>query len=374
MSFINHQDTTKLSVSVMDELEGDESRTTFILDRGAYDAPTIPVNPGTPKSILPFPDNLEKNRLGLAKWITNKNNPLTARVFVNLIWQELFGQGIVKSAGDFGMQGDLPSHPQLLDWLAVDFMENDWDIKRLLKQILSSSTYRQSSVITEKHLNTDPDNIYLSRAYRLRLPAENIQDLVLISSGLLHQKIGGPSVKPYQPKGIWESATSGRGVLATYVQDKGDDLYRRGIYNFIKLTVPPPKAIIFDSSNRDRCEITRGRTNTPLQALVMLNDPMILEASRVLASSLLEEMDAKKSIDQAFTKIVCRPISSKEKSLLENYYEDQLKRFQSDNSQIGPTLAVGEYPLNPKSIRAETAALMQVIVSIYNLEETITKI
>jgi hypothetical protein len=206
------------------------------------------------------------------------------------------------------------------------------------------------------------------------LPAENIQDLVLTSSGLLHQKIGGPSVKPYQPKGIWESATSGRGVLATYVQDKGDDLYRRGIYNFIKLTVPPPKAIIFDSSNRDRCEITRGRTNTPLQALVMLNDPMILEASRVLASSLLEEMDAKKSIDQAFTKIVCRPISSKEKSLLENYYEDQLKRFQSDNSQIGPTLAVGEYPLNPKSIRAETAALMQVIVSIYNLEETITKI
>jgi hypothetical protein len=374
MSFINHQDTTKLSVSVMDELEGDESRTTFILDRGAYDSPTIPVNPGTPKSILPFPDNLEKNRLGLAKWITNKDNPLTARVFVNLIWQELFGQGIVKSAGDFGMQGDLPSHPELLDWLAVDFMENGWDIKRLLKQILSSSTYRQSSVITEKHLNTDPENIYLSRATRLRLPAENIQDLVLTSSGLLHQKIGGPSVKPYQPEGIWESATSGRGVLATYVQDKGDDLYRRGIYNFIKLTVPPPKAIIFDSSNRDRCEITRGRTNTPLQALVMLNDPMILEASRVLASHLLEEMDAEKSIDQAFTKIVCRPISSKERSLLGNYYEDQLKRFKSDKSQIEPTLAVGEYPLDPQSIRAETAALMQVIVSIYNLEETITKI
>ncbi len=374
MSFINHQDTTKLSVSVMDELEGDESRTTFILDRGVYDAPTTPVNPGTPKSILPFPENLEKNRLGLAKWITNKDNPLTARVFVNLIWQELFGQGIVKSAGDFGMQGDLPSHPELLDWLAVDFMENGWDIKRLLKQILSSSTYKQSSIITEKHLNIDPENVYLSRAPRLRLPAENIQDLVLTSSGLLHQQIGGPSVKPYQPEGIWESATSGRGVLATYVQDKGDDLYRRGIYNFIKLTVPPPKAIIFDSSNRDRCEITRGRTNTPLQALVMLNDPMILEASRVLASSLLEDMDAEKSIDEAFTRIVCRTISSKEKSLLENYYANQLNRFQSDKSQIEPTLAVGEYPLDPKSIRAETAALMQVIVSIYNLEETITKI
>lgn len=374
MSFINHQDTTKLSVSVMDELEGAESRTTYILDRGVYDAPTIPVTPGTPNSILPFPNNLEKNRLGLAKWITDKDNPLTARVFVNLIWQELFGQGIVKSAGDFGMQGDLPSHPELLDWLAVDFMENGWDIKRLLKQILSSSTYRQSSVITDKHLNIDPENVYLSRATRLRLPAENIQDLVLTSSGLLHQKIGGPSVKPYQPEGIWESATSGRGVLATYVQDRGTDLYRRGIYNFIKLTVPPPKAIIFDSSNRDRCEITRGRTNTPLQALVMLNDPMILEASRVLASSLLEKMDAEKSINEAFLKIVCRPIHSKEKTLLQNYYEDQLERFRSDTSQIEPTLDVGEYPLNTKSINPETAALMQVIVSMYNLEETITKI
>jgi len=374
MSFINHKDTTKLSVSVMDELEGDESRTTYILDRGVYDAPTISVNPGTPKSILPFSENLEKNRLGLAKWITNKDNPLTARVFVNLIWQEIFGYGIVKSAGDFGMQGDLPSHPELLDWLAVDFMENGWDIKRLLKQIVSSSTYKQSSAITEKHLKTDPENIYLARAPRLRLPAENIQDLVLASSGLLQQKIGGPSVKPYQPEGLWESATSGRGVLATYVQDKGDALYRRGIYNFIKLTVPPPKAIIFDSSNRDRCEITRGRTNTPLQALVMLNDPMVLEASRVLATNLLENTKASQAIDQAFIRIVGRPLNSKEKKLLEAYYADQLDRFQTNQEQIKPTLNVGEFPLSADSIKPETAALMQVIVSIYNLEETITKI
>jgi hypothetical protein len=299
---------------------------------------------------------------------------LTARVFVNLIWQEIFGTGIVKSAGDFGMQGDLPSHPELLDWLAVDFMENDWYIKRLLKQIVSSSTYKQSAAINNKHLEIDPDNVYLARASRLRLPAENIQDLVWASSGILRQKLGGPSVKPYQPAGIWESASSGRGVLATYIQDKGDALYRRGIYNFIKLTVPPPKAIIFDSSNRDRCEIGRGRTNTPLQALVMMNDPMILEASRVLAGDLLDQhKDGETAIYQAFKRIVCREMSSKEKSILKTYYKDQLNRFKQNPDQIKPTLQVGEYPLEEKTIKAETAALMQVIVSMYNLEETITK-
>ncbi|HAZ25520.1 MAG TPA: hypothetical protein DCY95_13690, partial [Algoriphagus sp.] len=303
------------------------------------------------------------------------DNPLTARVFVNLIWQEIFGTGIVKSAGDFGMQGDLPSHPELLDWLAVDFMENGWDIKRLMKQIVSSATYQQSAKITKQHLNKDPENIYLSRAPRLRLPAENIQDLVLASSGLLVNQVGGPSVKPYQPEGIWEAASSGRGVLATYVQDHGKSLYRRGLYNFIKLTVPPPKAIIFDSSNRDRCEVGRGRTNTPLQALVMLNDPLILEASRVLASRLMTpETESKNAIEEAFLRILCRPMSSKESKLLMSYYDDQLERFQSNPSQVKESLEVGEYPLEEKHINAKTAALMQVIVSLYNLEETITKI
>jgi len=372
LSFINYADTSKLSISVMGEL--DEQRPTYILDRGVYDAPTTEVEPSTPSSIMEFPDDLEKNRLGLAKWITARENPLTARVFVNLMWQEIFGQGIVKSAGDFGMQGDLPTHPELLDWLAVDFMENGWDIKRLMKQILSSATYKQSAVITEKHLNTDPDNLYLARAPRLRLPAENIQDLVLASSGLLVRTLGGPSLKPYMPEGIWEAATSGRGVLATYVQDKGDKLYRRGLYNFIKLTVPPPKAIIFDSSNRDRCEIGRSRTNTPLQALVMMNDPMILEASRVLAGKMWDEYkDGENAISTSFKRIVCRDLSSKEKSILLSYYKDQLERFSENPDQVLPTLSVGEYPLEEKNINPETAALMQVIVSIYNLEETITK-
>ena len=374
LSFINHSDTSRLSISVMGELEEKEKRTTYILDRGVYDAPTIPVEPSTPGSIFEFPKNLEKNRLGLAKWATSRENPLTSRVFVNLIWQEIFGKGIVKSAGDFGMQGDLPTHPELLNWLAADFMENGWNIQRLQKQILLSSTYRQSASITKKHLQTDPDNFYLARAPRLRLPAENIQDLVLASSGLLVTEIGGPSVKPYQPSGLWEAATSGRGVLATYVQDSGPKLYRRGIYNFIKLTVPPPKAIIFDSSNRDRCEITRNRTNTPLQALVMLNDPMVLEAARVLSTKLSEKYpEPEEAIEEAFKRILCREMKSKEKSLLLKYFESELAEFEKNPNSIESALDIGEYPMNPKVFTASNAALMQVIVSLYNLEETITK-
>ena len=374
MKFINHKDTTKLMVSVMGELDSAERRQTYILDRGAYDSPTIPVEASTPSSVLKFPEKFEKNRLGLAKWTTHRDNPLTSRVFVNLVWQELFGKGIVKSAGDFGMQGDLPTHPELLNWLAADFMESGWNIKRLLKQIMMSSTYRQSAAINDKHLEVDPDNFYLARAPRLRLPAENIQDLVLASSGLLVNQIGGPSVKPYQPSGLWEAATSGRGTLATYIQDTGDKLYRRGIYNFIKLTVPPPKAIIFDSSNRDRCEITRNRTNTPLQALVMMNDPMILEASRVLSTKLTEKhSEPELAIEEAFKRIVCREMKSKEKSLLLDFYESELAHYQTNPEEAKKTLDVGEYPMNEAAMTPQNAALMQVIVSLYNLEETITK-
>ncbi|MFM7629317.1 MAG: PSD1 and planctomycete cytochrome C domain-containing protein [Algoriphagus sp.] len=372
LKFVNHQDTSRLSISVMGEMQ--EKRTTYILNRGAYDAPTLPVEPGTPASLLSFPASFEKNRLGLAQWTTHRDNPLTSRVFVNLIWQEIFGRGIVKSAGDFGMQGDLPTHPELLNWLAADFMENGWNVKRLLKQILSSATYKQSAAITSQHLEIDPDNLYLARAPRLRLPAENIQDLVWYSSGLLNKDIGGPSVKPYQPSGLWEAATSGRGVLATYVQDSGSKLYRRGIYNFIKLTVPPPKAILFDSSNRDRCELTRNRTNTPLQALVMMNDPMVLEASRVLSTQLIQKYkDPSQAITEAFRRIVCRDLKNKEKELLMAYYEAELSHYQAKPAEAALSLDVGEYPMDPKAITPQNAALMQVIVSLYNLEETITK-
>jgi hypothetical protein len=373
LTFINHQDTSKLMVSVMEEL--DTLRTTYILNRGLYDARTTPVSPGTPESIFSFPDDLPKNRLGLAEWTVDKNNPLTARVFVNLMWQEIFGVGIVKSTGDFGMQGDLPSHPELLDWLAVDFMENDWDVKRLLKKIMTSATYMQSSKVTKKHLNTDPDNVYLARSPRLRLPAENIRDLVLASSGLLVPEIGGPSVKPYQPEGLWEAATSGRGELKTYKQDKGEKLYRRGLYTFIKLTSPPPMPIIFDGSNRDLCEVNRGRTNTPLQALVMMNDPLVMEASRVLAGELTEkESDHETAIGEAFKRILCRAPNSKEMEILSGYFEEEFSRFSKDQASADALLRMGEYPIKEEKITPDTAAMMQVILAMYNLEEAITKI
>jgi len=374
LDFVNHQDTSKIMVSVMEDYK-DTLRQTYILDRGVYDQPTTEVHPSTPDAILKFDENkYAKNRLGLAKWTFSEDNPLTARVFVNLMWQEFFGAGIVRSADDFGMQGKLPSHPELLDWLAVDFRESGWDVKNLIKKIVSSATYQQSAIIDKKKAEIDPDNFYLSRYSRIRLNAENIRDMVLASSGLLSKEIGGPSVKPYQPEGLWEAATSGRGELAEYRQDKGGDLYRRGLYTFIKLTSPPPKPIIFDGSNRDVCEVTRNRTNTPLQALAMLNDPLVLEASRVLASNLISEgKENEAAIKEAFFRIICRAPKEEEMNLLLEYHQEELKRFKQKPEIILETVKAGEFPLDQFSDTPETAALMQVVVAIYNVEEAITK-
>jgi hypothetical protein len=370
LNFVNKSDTSRLIVSVMDDL--DTLRNTYVLERGIFDSYGEEVQPGTPESILPFDPDYPKNRLGLAKWFSDKKNPLTDRVFVNRMWQEIFGKGLVESVGDFGMQGKLPSHPELLDWLAVDFRDNGRDIKRLVKQLVTSATYRQSSVITPEKLNADPENLLLARASRYHLQAELIRDLVLSSSGLLVETIGGPSVKPYQPEGLWESAATGGSTLPVYEQDQGEDLYRRGLYTFIKRTVPPPSILIFDGSNRDQCEITRSNTNTPLQALVMMNDPTVLEASRVLAAELLKENNgAKEKIAKAFRLIVCRKPIEKEIQLLTNYYQKRLKTIKLDNAE--KLLAVGEYPLPENMDKIELAALMQVVTTIYNLEETITK-
>lgn len=373
LSFINHKDTGSLYVSVMGE--NDTLRKTYILKRGGYDAPSVEVQAAGVNAVMPYDTvQYQRNRLGLATWTVNRNNPLTARVFINQLWQEFFGKGIVKTTGDFGMQGELPSHPALLDWLAVDFMEHKWDIKRLVKQIVTSAAYRQSTKTTKEKLNIDPDNIYLARGPRSRLPAELIRDMVLASSGLLVKTIGGPSVKPYQPKGIWEAATSGRGVLATYQQDHGDQLYRRGLYTFIKLTVPPPSMLLFDASNRDQCEVKRLNTNTPLQALIMMNDPTTLEASRVLAQELEAGNGAvKDKIALAFRRIICRKASDKELQLLQAYYDDQLKLFTQKQLDAGKTLKVGEHPGNEKLDKDNCAALMKTINTIYNLEEAITK-
>ncbi|HZK64560.1 MAG TPA: PSD1 and planctomycete cytochrome C domain-containing protein [Puia sp.] len=371
LNFINKPDTSKLIVSVMGDSSG--VRTTYILKRGAYDNHGDSVEAGTPKAILPF-DGYPKNRLGLAEWLFDKRNPLTARVYVNQIWQELFGRGIVKTASNFGMQGELPTNPELLDWLAVDFVNHGWDVKYLIKKIMMSATYQQSAVISPEKLKADPDNIYLDRGPRFRLQAEFIRDLVLSSSGLLVKTIGGPSVKIYQPAGLWEASTSGRGTLATYKQDHGDSLYRRGLYTFIKRTLPPPSMILFDASNRDQCEVKRSNTNTPLQALVMLNDPTVLEASRVLAVKLVNESGKPEDkITKAFRLIVCRKPNVQELKILNDYYSGQIQTFSQEKQNAGKLLSVGEFPENNKVNKISAAAMMQVITMIYNLEETITK-
>ncbi len=373
LTFINKKDTGNLMISVMGE--NDTLRKSYILNRGVYNNPTMQVYPAALKSVMAYDTiNNPRNRLGLASWTANRNNPLTARVFVNHVWQEIFGRGLVKTSGDFGMQGELPSHPELLDWMAVDFMEHGWDIKRLLKQVVTSATYRQSAKINEENHKKDPDNIYLTRAPRLKVKAEFVRDIILYSSGLLVNTIGGPSVKPYQPKGLWEMASSGRGELATYKQDKGDALYRRGMYTFIKLTVPPPGMIVFDASNRDQCEVKRSQTNTPLQALMMMNDPTVLEASRVLAQKLMKEnISTEEKIKKAFHRIICRVANSKETTILKTYFDDQLKAFKEKQLDAKATLNVGEFP-HDKNIDANVAAaLMKLINMIYNMEEAITK-
>jgi len=294
---------------------------------------------------------------------------------VNFIWQEIFGKGLVKSSTDYGLQGSLPTHPELLDWLAVDFMENNWDVKYLVKKMLTSNTYCQSSNVSKKQLENDPENIFYSRAPRIRFKAEIVRDWVLSSSGLLNPEIGGPSVKPYQPKGVWESTTSGRGVLASYKQDHGPDLYRRGLYTIFKLTAPPPVLMIFDASSRDQCEGKRTSTNTPLQALSMLNDPTVLEASRVLAENIsIQQKDLDEKIEQAFETILVRKPSKFEKTKLVEYCLKQQEFFNEYPDLLKQTLEVGEFE-HPKDefSKLEAGALMKTILVIYNLEEAITR-
>jgi hypothetical protein len=374
LSFINKKDTAAVEVMIMQDAP--TQRPTYLLKRGVYDAPGDRVHVGLPKAIMPF-DSLKygNNRLALAKWLTDKRNPLTSRVFVNRMWQEFFGRGLVKTSGDFGMQGEMPSHPELLDWLAIDFIEHGWDIKRLIKQFVMSSTYRQSTAVTEDKLAVDPENILLAHGPRSRMKAETIRDMALASSGLLVNEIGGPSVKPYQPKGIWELATSGRGVLARYVQDHGDKLYRRGLYSFIKRTVPPPVMLVFDASNRDQCEVNRLRTNTPLQALVLLNDPMVLEASRVFAERLMKQNSSmEEKVMVAFRSIACRVPKDEELKILLNYLEEEKLKFAQSDKKAKDFVNAGEYPHLEIQDVTSLAALMQVVHTIYNMEESITKV
>jgi hypothetical protein len=371
LSFISKLDTGKVDVMIMKDSTG--IRKTKLLERGVYDRPGEVVSPGTPESILKYdPKKFEQNRLGLAKWMFDSQNPLTARVFVNFIWQEFFGKGIVKTSGDFGLQGDLPSHPELLDWLAYDFMTHGWDIKRLVKQIAMSSTYKQSSKVSSEHIQKDPENIFLARGPRLRLSAELLKDHILASSGLLNPVIGGPSVKPYQPKGLWESATSGRGQLASYVEDQGDKRYRRGLYHFIKRTVPPPSMLIFDASNRDQCEVKRSSTNTPLQSLVLMNDYQVLEAARHLAIKTQKEKSSNESkFEQLFRKIVCRAPKPNEIKKIKDFHKETITAM--DDKKAKEIIFFGDFKETADIDIKGTAAMMQTVQLLFNLEETSTR-
>ena len=350
-----------------------EPRPTFVLERGAYDAPTEEVGHGTPEALMAFPDSLSDNRLGLARWLLSPENPLTARVLVNRYWQMFFGRGIVPTPEDFGSQGRLPTHPQLLDWLATTFVESGWDLKALHRLIVTSATYRQSSLASAEMMESDPENEWLGRGPSHRLPAEMIRDNALAASGLLVREIGGPSVFPYQPEGIWEELATRNAT--TYVQDHGDKLYRRSLYTFWKRSSPPPSMMSFDAAERAVCTVKRQRTNTPLQSLILMNDPQYVEASRVLAERVQKEGGAgiEDQISTAFRLVVTRRPQASELATLVRLYEEELETFRADSRAALDLLRAGEYPRDARLDPAHTAALTVVASTIMNFDEAVMK-
>ena len=353
----------------------DTIRPTFVLDRGQYDAPRERVTANTPNALTPYEKAWPKNRLGLAQWLFSPDHPLTARVAVNRYWQMIFGRGIVTTPGDFGSQGALPSHPELLDWLAGYFRDSDWDVKNLIKLMVMSATYRQSVANSAQQKARDPDNVYLSRGPQTRLSAEMIRDHALASSGLLAQKIGGPSVKPYQPQGLWLEVASGNQSLRKYIQDHNADLYRRSLYTFWKRTLPPPSMIIFDAPSREQCVIGRTPTSTPMQALVMLNDPQFVEAARFLAVRMINQGGSSIAdrIAFAFQLLTSRLPTDREKDLLLDLFHAELADFSEDPSLAEKLLDVGEASLQLDHEKSELAAYTVVASAILNTTETILK-
>lgn len=352
-------------IMVMQELP--QRKKAFVLERGAYDAPGEEVFPNTPDFILPFPDHLPKNRYGLAQWLTHPDHPLTARVAVNRFWQIFFGTGIVKTAEDFGAQGDLPSHPALLDWLAVTFRESGWDVKSLNKMIVMSATYRQDSRVSPEARENDPENRMLSRGPSVRLSAEMVRDNALAASGLVNRKIGGKSIKAYQPEGLWSINN------ATYVPDSGSALYRRSLYVFVKRSVPNPTLSTFDAGSRSYCVVRRQTTNTPLQALVTLNDPTFVEAARVLGEEMAARKDLRVAIVDTFRKLTGRTPSEDEISLLMDLQKSQLRTFRADPGQAKGWLNTGQQRISKKSDRLTVAANAVVASTIMNTDASLMK-
>ena len=355
-------------VMVMDE---SPPRQAHVLTRGAYDAPTEPVEPGTPARIMPYRAEWPPDRSGLARWLTHPDHPLFARVAVNRLWQQLFGSGLVRTAEDFGQQGELPSHPGLLDWLALELIESGWDVKKMQRLIVTSATYRQSSDTRSGTRERDPDNRLLSRGASSRLTAEMLRDQALLASGLLGERVGGPSVKPYQPNGLWAINPFSR----EYVQDEGEKLYRRSLYTFWKRSVPPPTMDMFDAPGRSRCQVRRQKTSTPVQALALMNDPQFVEASRVAAERVLRQasQDPGDRIIHAMRLLTGRRPRPEELDVLLELYEGRRGGFQGDPSRALQLLTIGDSPRDDALDPVEVASLDVVVGTIMNYDASVMK-
>jgi hypothetical protein len=353
--------------------EADKPRETFMLVRGEYDKKGDKVSPGVPSILPPLPANVPTNRLGLARWLLDPSHPLTARVTINRFWQQYFGTGFVKTAEDFGVQGDNPSHPELLDWLSTEFLRIGWDVKRFQKLIVMSATYRQSSKLTPFLRTKDPENRLLARGPRMRLDAEVVRDGALAIGGLLVEKSGGRSVKPYQPAGLWEAVSFNNSQK--YVPDKGTAEYRRSMYTYWKRQSPPPNLMLFDAPTRETCTVRRLRTNTPLQALALMNDPQFVEASRAFAQRLMIEGEAKPAnrIAYGFRLATGRKPAGDEVKILLDIFTQELAGFQKDKAAAEKLLGVGDFKNRSDLDKAELAAWTTIASMILNLDETITK-
>jgi hypothetical protein len=347
----------------------------YILSRGEYDKRQDQVAADTPDILPPFPAEAPRNRLGLAQWLLLPEHPLTARVTVNRFWQEVFGTGIVRTSGDFGVSGELPSNPELLDWLAIEFRESGWDVKKLFKLMLMSSTYRQAAIVTPEKKEKDPDNRLLSRGPRFRMDAEMVRDYALAASGLLSPKMGGPSVKPYQPPGVWEAIAMNVSNTRSYQRDTGEDLYRRSLYTFWKRQAPPASMEIFNAPNREYCVIRRERTNTPLQALVTLNDEQFVEAARHLAQRAIKEggasLDAR--VELIGKQLLARPFRDEEKQVIAASVNDLAAHYKSAPEEAAKLIAVGESKPDASLDPAELAAWTMLCNQLMNLDEVLVK-
>ncbi len=351
--------------------ERDSVYPAHVLDRGMYDSKLQEVSRNTPDAILPFAEELPRNRLGLAQWLFDDRNPLAARVMVNRLWQQLFGRGLVATPEDFGSQGKLPTHPALLDWLAIEFVESGWDMKHMLKLMVSSATYQQAASIQTQELAADPENMWLARGPHRPLTAEMIRDQALQVSGLLNRRMKGKWVKPYQPDGIWKELANQIGENK-YRASQGDDLFRRSIYTYFKRTIPPPTMLTLDAPERALCTVKRQMTSTPLQSLILLNDPQYVEAARVLADQLLQKFgsqDGSEEIRHAFSKLTSRkPTEGEMKELIELHGEIK-DEFSGNSEAVSEWLAIGETRISDQSDKASLAALAAVVSTIINLDE-----